>query len=120
MEDAARQDSKIETDLVASATGNHITSSNADTTQNGPPPPAPQPSDYPCRSANAAPTLTPTMAEHAHPCNNNRGQPRTAKDSTEKTPGAPRTLGDEPTDPLQGGCVDSSLSPTAGTRTKKN
>ena len=37
------QDSKIETDLVASATGNHITSSNADSTQNGPPPPAPRP-----------------------------------------------------------------------------
>ena len=45
----------------------------------------------------------PPMVEHAHPCNNNRGQPRTAKDSPEKTPGAPRTLGDEPTDSLQGG-----------------
>ena len=33
-----RQDSMIETDLVASATGNHITSSNTDTTQIGPPP----------------------------------------------------------------------------------
>ena len=95
------QDSKIDTDLVASATGNHITSSNA--TQNGPPPPhAPHASDYPCSSANTAPTPTPTMAERAHPCNNNRGQPRTAKDSPEKTPEAPRTLGDEPTDSLQG------------------
>ena len=97
-----RQNSKIETDLAASATGNHITSSNADSTQNGPPPPpAPRPSVYPCSAANAAPTPTP-MAEHAHPCNNNRWQPRTAKDSPEKTPGAPRTLGDEPTDSLQG------------------
>ena len=60
-----------------------------------PPPP-------PCSSTNAAPTPTPTMAERAHPCNNNRGQPRTAKDSPEKTPGALRTLGDEPTDSLQG------------------
>ena len=97
------QDSMIETDLVASATGNHITSCNTDTTQIGPPPPpAPRLSDYPCSSANAAPTPTPTMAERAHPCNNNRGQPRTAKDSPEKTPGALRTLGDEPTDTLQG------------------
>ena len=93
----------METDLVASATANHITCSNADSTQNGPPPPpAPRPSDYPCSSANAAPTTTPTMAEHAHPCNYNRGQPRTAKASPEKTPGAPRTLGDEPTNSLQG------------------
>ena len=67
-----------------------------------PPPPAPRPSDYPCSSTNAAPTPTPTMAEHAHPCNNNRGQPTTAKDSLEKTPGAPRTLDGEPTDSLQG------------------
>ena len=65
-------------------------------------PPAPRPSDYPCSSTNAAPTPTPTMAERAHPCNNNRGQPRTVKDSPEKTPRAPRSLGDEPTDTLQG------------------
>ena len=81
-----RQDRKIETDLVASATGNHITSSNTVTIHQPSdwtpsPPPAPRPSDYPCSSTNAAPTPTPTMAERAHPCNNNRGQPRTAKDS---------------------------------------
>ena len=122
MADAAPDsDSEIETDLVASAPGNHITSSITDTTQNGPPPPhAPHPRDYPCSSANAAPTLTPTMAERAHPCNNNRGQPRTAQDSPKKTPAALRTLGDEPTDSLWGGGADSSLSPTAGTRTKGN
>ena len=33
-----RQDSMIETDLVASASRNHITSSITDTTQNGPSP----------------------------------------------------------------------------------
>ena len=80
-------------------------------------------SDYPCSSTNAAPTPTPTMAERVHPCNNNRGQPRIAKDSPEKTPGAPRTLGDEPTNTLQGRggeAADSSLSPTAGTSTKGN
>ena len=98
-----RQDWEIETDLVASATGNHITNNITNTTQIGPPPPpAPRLSDYPCSSANAAPTPPPTMAERAHPCNNNRGQPRTAKDSPKKTPGAPRILGDEPTDTLQG------------------
>ena len=91
------------------------------------PPPPPHPRDYPFCSANAAttltPTPTPTMAERAHPCNYNRGQPRTAKDSPEKTPGAPPTLGDEPTDTLQergGEAADSALSPTAGTRTKGN
>ena len=67
-----------------------------------PPPPTPHPSDYPCNPTNAAPTKTPTMAERAHPCNNNIGQPRTAKDSPDKMPGAPRTVGDEPTDSLQG------------------
>ena len=88
------------------------------------PPPQHHTSDYPYSSANAAPTMTPTMAERAHPCNNNRGQPRTAKDNPEKTPRAPRTQGDEPTHTLQwrggGGAADSSLSPTAGTHTKGN
>ena len=67
-----------------------------------PPPYASHPSDYPYSSANTAPTPTPTMAERAHPHNNNRGQPRKAMDSPEKTPGAPRALGDEATDTLQG------------------
>ena len=55
-----------------------------------------------CGTGIYPPPPPPTMAERAHPCNNNRGQPRAAKDSPEKTPGAPRTLGDEPTDSLQG------------------
>ena len=54
-----RQDSKIETNLVASATGNHITGSSTDTTQYGPPSPTPRPSNYSCSSANATPTPTP-------------------------------------------------------------
>ena len=41
------QDSKIETDLVASATGNHITNSNADSTQNGSPSPSTTPQRLP-------------------------------------------------------------------------
>ena len=51
---------------------------------------------------------------------NNSGQRRTAQDSPEKTPGAPRALCDVPTDTLQGWveAADSSLTPTAGTRTK--
>ena len=49
------EDSKIETDLVASATGNHITSSNADTTQNGPPPPP---------HTHHTPTAPPTPHQH--------------------------------------------------------
>ena len=66
-------------------------------------------------------TNTDTNNGGTNPCNNNRGQPRTAKDSPKKTPGAPRTLGDEPTHSLGGGGrADTSLSPTAGTRTKGN
>ena len=42
-----RQDSKIETDLVASATGNHITSSNTDATQYVPPLPSTTPQRLP-------------------------------------------------------------------------
>ena len=84
-----------------------------------PPSPAPRPSDYPCSSANAAPTPTPTMAERAHPCNNNRGQPRTVKDSPEKTPGAPQThftgLGGgrlrTPPSPQVRGCARRGTSP---------
>ena len=64
--------------------------------------PPPPPSNYPYSSANAAVTLTPTMAERTHPRKNNRGQPRTAQESLEKTPGASRALGDEPTDTSQG------------------
>ena len=81
-----------------------ITMCNADTTQNGqspPPPHTPHPSDYPYSSANAAATPTPTT-ERAHPRDNNREQPGTAQDSSEKMPGAPRALGDVPTDILQG------------------
>ena len=49
----------------------------------------------------------------------------TAKDSPEKTPGAPRALGDEPTHTLHftgegGEAAASSISPTAGARTKGN
>ena len=85
-----------------------------------PPPPTSHPSDYPYRSANAAPTPTPTMVDRVHPCDNNRGQPKTTDNNLEKTPGAPRTLVDEPIDFLQGRggeAADSSISPTAGTRT---
>ena len=54
-----RQDSKIEIDLVASATGNHITSSNADTTQNGPPPPT-------HHTPATTPVAPPTPHQHRH------------------------------------------------------
>ena len=53
-----RQDSKI--DLVASATGNHITSSNADTTQIGPPPPPPH------HAPATTPAAPPTPHQHRH------------------------------------------------------
>ena len=60
MADTAHQASKIETNLVASATGNHITSSNADTTQNAPPPP---PKHHAPATTPAAP---PTQHQHQH------------------------------------------------------
>ena len=67
-----------------------------------PPPPRPTPQRLPLQPRQRRTNTAPTMAERAHPCNNNRGQPRTAKDTPEKTPGAARTLGDEPTHSLQG------------------
>ena len=75
------QDLKIETDLVASATGHHITSSNAVTTQIGAPPPQPH-------APATTPAAPPTPHQHRH---QQRRNALTHATTIEGSPGQQRT-----------------------------